>query len=67
MQIKKAEDSKDSKEFSFLLYISRSTLDYPGKKHVIELLDHFEHIDSNGNHLCIVLLMVSDAEVGDFF
>ncbi|OJJ88526.1 uncharacterized protein ASPGLDRAFT_63395 [Aspergillus glaucus CBS 516.65] len=68
LKIKKAEDSKDNKELSFLLYISHSTLDHPGRKQIIELLNYFEHVGPNGTHLCLVLpLIISDAEIGDPF
>lgn len=61
MKIVKAENSKNNKELSTLLHLSASGLDHPGKAHVIELLDHFEHDGPNGTHLCLVLpVMLSD-------
>lgn len=36
-------------------------MDHPGKRHVIELLDHFYHTGPNGTHLCLVFpVMISD-------
>lgn len=61
LKILQADASKNCKELSILLHLSRSILDHPGKKHVIELLDHFEHVGPNGTHLCLVHpAMVSD-------
>lgn len=61
LKIVKAENSKDNKELSTLLHLSTSGIDHPGKSHVLELLDHFEHDGPNGTHLCLVLpAMLSD-------
>ncbi|EDN02332.1 predicted protein [Histoplasma mississippiense (nom. inval.)] len=47
-----------------LLKLSAPGLDHPGKGHVIELLDYFEHDGPNGTHLCLVLpAMISDGEI----
>lgn len=47
-----------------LLKLSAPGLDHPGKGHIIELLDYFEHDGPNGTHLCLVLpAMISDGEV----
>lgn len=46
-----------------LLSLSESDIDHPGRRHVVELLDHFYHEGPNGNHLCLVLpAMVSDGQ-----
>lgn len=64
LKILKADPSKDSKELPILLHLSNSSLEHPGKKHVLELLDYFEHNGPNGTHLCLVLpVMISDGEV----
>lgn len=61
LKIVKAENSKNNKELSTFLHLSAPGLDHPGKAHVIELLDHFEHDGPNGTHLCLVLpVMLSD-------
>lgn len=63
LKILKADASKDNKELSILLQLSGSALEYPGKNHLMNLLDHFEHHSPNGTHLCLVLLvMISDGE-----
>jgi serine/threonine-protein kinase SRPK3 len=62
LKILKAEASKDNRELAVLLLLSDPSLQNPGKGHVIELLDYFEHNGPNGTHLCLVLpVMVSDA------
>ncbi|KAE8340205.1 hypothetical protein BDV24DRAFT_175485 [Aspergillus arachidicola] len=63
LKILKADASKDSKGLSILLHLSDSDLQHPGKNHLMQLLDHFEHHGPNGTHLCLVLpVMVSDGE-----
>jgi serine/threonine-protein kinase SRPK3 len=63
LKILKADASKDNKELSMLLHLSAQGLDHPGKGHVIELLDYFDHDGPNGTHLCLVLpAMISDGE-----
>lgn len=61
LKIVKSENSKNNKELSTFLRLSASRLEHPGKAHVIELLDYFEHDGPNGTHLCLVLpAMLSD-------
>ena len=55
LKIVKADSSKNNNELSVLLHLSG--LNHPGKKHIIELLDHFEHDGPNGNHLCLGSLL----------
>ncbi|KAL4733839.1 kinase-like protein [Aspergillus similis] len=63
LKILKAEASEDNRELSILLTLSNSGMDHPGKRHVIELLDHFYHTGPNGTHLCLVFpVMISDGE-----
>ncbi|RAQ48421.1 hypothetical protein AFGD_008417 [Aspergillus flavus] len=63
LNILKADASKDNKELSILLQLSGSALEHPGKNHLMNLLDHFEHHSPNGTHLCLVLpVMISDGE-----
>ncbi|OJD14707.1 CMGC/SRPK protein kinase [Emergomyces pasteurianus Ep9510] len=64
LKILKADVSRNSKELAMLLKLSTSDLDHPGKMHVIELLDYFEHNGPNGTHLCLVFrAMISDGEI----
>lgn len=43
--------------------MSAPGLSHPGKEHVMDLLDYFEHDGPNETHLCLVLpVMISDAE-----
>lgn len=57
----KADASKSNKELDMFLHLSAAGVDHPGKKHIIELLDYFEHDSPNGTHLCLVLpLMMAD-------
>lgn len=63
MKILKADASKDNRELSTLLRLSSVDSGHPGKVHVLELLDYFEHHGPNGTHLCLVLpVMISDGE-----
>ncbi|KAL4778592.1 serine protein kinase [Aspergillus varians] len=63
LKILKADASMNSKELAILFHLSVTNLDHPGKGHVLELLDHFNHDGPNGTHLCLVLpLMVSDGQ-----
>ncbi|BCS18364.1 uncharacterized protein APUU_11192A [Aspergillus puulaauensis] len=63
LKILKADASKDNTELSMLLSLSGSNNEHPGRKHAIELLDHFYHAGPNGNHLCLVLpAMISDGQ-----
>ncbi|KAL6229441.1 hypothetical protein BDW75DRAFT_249664 [Aspergillus navahoensis] len=49
------------KELPILLRLEAVNLDHPGKRYVLELLDHFKHDSPNGTHLCLVLpVIVSD-------
>lgn len=64
LKILKANSSQDRKELSILLHLSNSSLEHPGKRHVMELLDHFTHDGPNGSHLCLASpVMMSDGEV----
>ncbi|EGE83166.2 CMGC/SRPK protein kinase [Blastomyces dermatitidis ATCC 18188] len=64
LKILKADASRNNKELAMLLKLSALGLDHPGKGHVIELLDYFEHDGPNGTHLCLVLpAMISDGEI----
>ncbi|OJJ71272.1 hypothetical protein ASPBRDRAFT_30992 [Aspergillus brasiliensis CBS 101740] len=61
LKILKAEASTDNRELAILLAMSDSDIYHPGKRHVIELLDHFYRTGPNGTHLCLVFpVMISD-------
>jgi serine/threonine-protein kinase SRPK3 len=63
LKILKADVSSNSRELSILLHLSRPDIYHPGKSHVLQLLDHFEHKGPNGLHLCLVFpVMMSDGE-----
>ncbi|KAJ5580230.1 uncharacterized protein N7459_006215 [Penicillium hispanicum] len=63
LKILKADVSRNSRERSILLHLSRADTRHPGKNHVLQLLDHFEHKGPNGLHLCLVFpVMLSDGE-----
>lgn len=63
LKIVKADFSQGNKELEVFLYLSESRLEHPGKRNVIELLDHFEHEGPNGKHICLVLpVMQSDGQ-----
>ncbi|RAH67894.1 serine protein kinase [Aspergillus aculeatinus CBS 121060] len=63
LKISKSEASQNNSELSFLLTLSCSDTAHPGRRHVIEILDHFSHTGPNGTHLCLVFpAMISDGE-----
>jgi len=63
LKILKANISCDKRELSILLHLSKSDIHHPGKNHVLQLLDHFEHKGPNGLHLCLVFpAMMSDGD-----
>ncbi|KAL5338291.1 serine protein kinase [Aspergillus crustosus] len=64
LKILKANISSNSRERSVLLHLSKADTHYPGKSHVLQLLDQFEHKGPNGLHLCLVFpVMMSDSQV----
>ena len=54
VKIKTAETSVDTSELSILCYLKQQGNSDPMSKHVITLLDYFEHQGPNGKHVCIV-------------
>ncbi|KAJ5773606.1 hypothetical protein N7457_008502 [Penicillium paradoxum] len=63
LKILKANISSNSRERSILLHLSKADTHHPGKNHVLQLLDQFEHQGPNGLHLCLVFpVMMSDGE-----
>ncbi|PGH09071.1 hypothetical protein GX51_00824 [Blastomyces parvus] len=61
LKILKADASGNNKELAMLLELYSPDLNHPGKCHIIELLDYFEHDGPNGTHLCLVFpAMISD-------
>jgi serine/threonine-protein kinase SRPK3 len=63
LKILKANASSNSREHSILLHLSQGDTRHPGKTHVLQLLDQFEHKGPNGLHLCLVFpVMISDGE-----
>lgn len=47
--------SGDDHEANILVRLSCGPASYPGKNHVIQLLDRFNHVGPNGNHSCLIL------------
>ncbi|PLB46944.1 serine protein kinase [Aspergillus steynii IBT 23096] len=63
LKIVKAAASKDNRELEILLHLSDPGLEHLGKRHVVKLLDHFEHHGPNGTHLCLVFpVLISDGK-----
>ncbi|CAG8221777.1 unnamed protein product [Penicillium olsonii] len=63
LKILKADISSNSRECSILLHLSKVDTYHPGKNHVLQLLDQFEHKGPNGLHLCLVFpVMMSDGQ-----
>lgn len=61
LKILKADVSRNSQERSIFLHLSRTDIHHPGKTHILQLLDQFEHKGPNGVHLCLVFpVMMSD-------
>lgn len=59
VKIKTAETSKDTSELSILSYLNQLGNSNQMARHVITLLDCFEHQGSNGKHVCIVFEAMS--------
>ncbi|PYH36378.1 serine protein kinase [Aspergillus neoniger CBS 115656] len=56
LKILKAEASQDNnRELSILLTLSDPNIDHPGKKQIVELLDHFYTKGPNGTHLSLTV------------
>lgn len=63
LKILKADVSKDSRELSILLHLSKKHTNCLGRNNVLQLLDHFEQRGPNGLHLCLVFpVMMSDGD-----
>lgn len=59
VKIKTAETSMDNSELSILSYLNQQRNSDPMSRHVITLLDCFEHQGPNGKHVCIVFEALS--------
>lgn len=63
LKILKSDTSRHNKELAILLRLSDPSIKHPGKNHVVQLLDHFEHQGPNGTHLCLVFpMLISDGQ-----
>ena len=54
MKISVSEMPHGSHEVRILEHLSHGPASHPGKKHIIQLLDRFEHEGPNGTHPCLV-------------
>ena len=50
-----SEPCRGDHEVQILDRLSHGQVNHPGKKHVMQLLDHFEHTGPNGIHTCLAL------------
>jgi len=41
-------------EIKLLERIATANPSHPGRQHIVSLLDHFEHVGPNGDHICLV-------------
>ncbi|MCJ1425254.1 hypothetical protein MMC29_003142 [Sticta canariensis] len=55
MKILVSELGHSSQEVRILEHLSQGPASHPGKEHIIQLLDRFEHEGPNGIHPCLVL------------
>lgn len=55
MKILVSELWHEDHEVQILEHLSHGPASHPGKKHIIQLLDRFEHEGPNGTHQCLVL------------
>ncbi|MCJ1470982.1 hypothetical protein MMC07_009630, partial [Pseudocyphellaria aurata] len=55
IKISVSEIWHDDNEVQILEHLSNGPANHPGKKHIIQLLDRFEHEGPNGTHQCLVL------------
>ncbi len=54
LKILTANASSHGRELTILRQTSQSPLEHAGRKHIITLLDDFEHHGPNGTHVCLV-------------
>lgn len=63
LKILKADVSSNSGELRVLNHLLRTKALHPGRDHVVQLLDHFQHQGPNGLHSCLVFsVMLSDGD-----
>ncbi|KAL8779176.1 MAG: hypothetical protein Q9213_007062 [Squamulea squamosa] len=55
IKLSTSEISEGNHEAQVLLRLSQGPASHPGKRHVPQLLDHFEHVGPNGTHSCLVM------------
>lgn len=60
MKILVSELWHGSHEVRVLEHLSHRSASHFGKKHIIQLLDHFEHEGPNGTHPCLVFEPLGD-------
>ncbi|KAL9638915.1 MAG: hypothetical protein Q9164_001256 [Protoblastenia rupestris] len=56
-----AEAIHNTLEAEILKELSLGPADHPGKKHIVQLLDNFEHEGPNGSHPCLVLELLGSS------
>lgn len=56
-----SEVSNPDREVDVLRLLSQGPASHPGKKHIVQLLDHFEHSGPNGVHRCLVLELLGSS------
>ena len=50
----KSDLDEEGGEGSVLTRLNEGSVEYPGKGHIVELLDQFEVTGPNGHHQCLV-------------
>lgn len=51
-------------EVKILQKVRESSDLHPGKKHIVEMLDHFTHYGPNGEHICMVFEVLGESVLG---
>lgn len=65
MKLLVAEGSLDDHEAPILDRLSNGLFSHPGKKHIIQLWDHFKHVGPNGIHVCLILELLGPSVVSE--
>ena len=63
LKITVSETWQDGREVQILGRLSHGSAGHPGKRNIMQMLDHFEHTGPNGTHQCLVLELLGPSIV----
>lgn len=65
IKISVSELCHDDREAQILDHLSHGPTNHPGKAHIIQLLDRFEHVGPNGSHPCLVIELLGPSVLSE--